>query len=137
MKFTWKSVTTILSALMLSAAALAADVSPNGTWKWSTPNRRGGSDLEQAVKLELKDGQLTGTLLGGHTPMGDRPDVAISDGSYKDGEIKFTVTREFNGRSFSMKYDGKLEGDTIKGTIERGMRNGESRKSDWIATRAK
>lgn len=137
MKLHSKLIAALCGALFLAVAAFAADASPTGTWAWTSPGRGGGAGFEQKVKLELKDGQLTGTLLGGQTPMGERPDVPIADASYKDGEVKFTVTREFNDRKFTMKYEGKLDGDTIKGTIERPSRDGEVRKSDWVATRAK
>ena len=46
-------------------------------------------------------------------------------------------SREFNGNKRTSKYEGKLEGDTIKGTVERPNRDGAVQKSDWVATRAK
>ena len=137
MKSTWKILTASVAALLISVAAYAADASPAGTWKWTLPGRGDRPGFEQKLQLDLKDGQLTGKLLGGQTPMGERPDVPITDASFKDGEVKFTISREFNGRSFTMKYDGKVEGDTIKGSVERPSRDGESRKSDWVATREK
>jgi hypothetical protein len=132
-----KLFAAMFAALFVTAVAFAADASPAGTWKWTQPGRNGGPGFEQTLKLELKDGQLTGTSVGFHGPMGDIPDAAISDASFKDGEIKFNVTREFNGRTMTSKYDGKLDGDTIKGTIERAGRDGEVRKNDWVATRSK
>jgi hypothetical protein len=137
MKLTGKLFAAPLAALVLTVSAFAADASPAGTWKWTQPGRNGGPGREQTLKLEVNDGKLTGTLLGGQTPMGEIPDVAISDASFKDGEVKFTVAREFNGRSFTSKYDGKLDGDTIKGSVESTGRNGEPRKNDWTATRSK
>ena len=44
----------------------------------------------------------------------------------------------FNDTKFVIKYAGKLEGDAIKGTIERpGRDGGAATKTDWTATRAK
>ena len=123
-------------ALALNALSLAADASPTGTWKW-TSQGRDGQTYEQSVKLEYKDGHLTGSIMPMTTPMGEMPEVAISDASFSDGVVKFTVTREFNGRSFSSKYHGKLEGDSIKGEVERPGRDGEVRKNDWNASRVK
>jgi hypothetical protein len=137
MKFTSKYFAAFIAALFVSVAAFAADASPAGTWKWTSPGRGGNPGVEQTLKLDVKDGQLTGTVLKTQTPMGEMPDVAITDASFKDGEIKFSVTRDFNGRSFTSKYDGKLDGDTIKGTVERPGRDGEVRKNDWVATRSK
>jgi hypothetical protein len=111
---------------LIPILALAAD--PAGTWKWSFPGRD-GQPREVTLKLELKDGQLTGSLSGfrGETP--------ISDASFKDGQIAFSVVREFNGNKVETKYQGKLDGDTIKGSSEGPNRDGQVTKRDWTATR--
>ena len=114
------------AAGLLTATALAAD--PTGTWKWtvSTPN----GDLETTLTLALKDGALTGTYSNSFG------NTAISNTSLKDAAIAFDVQREFDGNKFILKYQGKLDGDTIKGTIEvPGMDGGEPRKVDWNAKR--
>lgn len=111
---------------LLTVATFAADIS--GSWKWTAPGRNGS--METTAKLELKDGALTGTVSG---RMGDSP---IGNASFKDDHVAFTVTREFNGNQFVIKYEGKLEGDTITGTIERpGRDGGAPTKVDWKATR--
>lgn len=112
---------------LFAATAFAAD--PAGTWKWtvSTPN----GDLETTLTLALQDGALTGTYSNSFG------DTAISKASLKDDAIAFEVQREFDGNKFVLKFQGKLEGDTIKGTIEvPGMDGGEPRKLDWNAQRA-
>ena len=116
-----------LAASVLTVAAFAADLS--GNWKWTAQGRNG--PMEATAKLTLsKDGTLSGTVSG---RMGDAP---IGDASFKDGEIAFSVKREFNGTSFVIKYEGKLEGDTITGTIERPNRDGGApTKVEWKATR--
>lgn len=119
----------LLAAVALGLAAIttfAAD--PTGTWRWTvtTPN----GDLETNLKLVLKDGALTGTYSNSFG------DTAISNASLKDDAIAFEVQREFDGNKFVLKYQGKLAGDTIKGTIEvPGMDGGEPRKIDWTARR--
>lgn len=70
-------------------------------------------------------------------PQGAIPDVATGDASYKDGLVKFSVTREWNGNKRTTRYEGKLEGDTIKGSTERTNREGALQKTEWVATRAK
>ena len=60
----------------------------------------------------------------------------IEDGTYKDGEVAFKVTRERNGQKFVIKYKGKVSGDTIKGKSEFD-RDGETMSRDWEAKRAK
>lgn len=123
-----------LAAASLTLAAVAGD--PTGTWKWTTEGRNGQS-FESTLKLELKDGQLAGTMLGRQGGQFTIPDVAIGDASFKDDAVAFTITREFNGNKMVVKYSGKLEGDIIKGTTERTNRDGQAVKRDWTATRAK
>ena len=50
--------------------------------------------------------------------------------------LAFEVVRELGGGKFVVKYHGKLEGDTIKGTLEAPRPNGgEPMKLDWNAKR--
>lgn len=124
---------TVVAACVMTAVAAAADIT--GNWKWSQQGRNGSQDY--TAKFALKDGKLTGTVMmpgfGGGEPMA----VEISDGSVKDGDVTFSIVREFNGNKFATKYEGKLDGDTIKGSSERPGRNGGApMKSDWSATRA-
>jgi len=138
MKSSLKLLTAFCAACLLSVAAFAAEASPVGTWKWNQPGRDGGPGFDQTLKLDFKDGLLTGTLLGGPGPGGGQmPDVAIADASFKDGAVAFTVTREFNGNKRTTKYAGKLEGDTLTGSTERTGRDGTLQKREWVATRAK
>jgi hypothetical protein len=138
MKSLWKFCAAILAAGFVSATALAADASPTGTWKWMQPGRDGGQATERKIQLELKDGKLTGKMLGFEGPQGQIPDAPISDGSFKDGTVAFSIVRDFGGNSFTIKYQGKLEGDAIKGTSEfPGFNGGEPTKRDWNPTRVK
>ena len=123
------------AAVLLSAAAFAAD--PTGTWKWTQPGRGDRPAIDQTLKLELKAGELTGTVLSYEGPMGKIPDTAIGDATFKDDAVAFTVTREFNGNKRVSKYEAKLDGDTLKGSIERPGRDGGVQKNEWTATRAK
>ncbi len=111
----------------LAVAALAAD--PSGTWKWITPSPNG--DISTTLKLESKGGKLVGAY---SNQFGD---AMISNASFKDDVLAFEVVREFNGEKFVVKYHGKLEGDTIKGTLEAPGGEGEGPlKLDWNAKRA-
>lgn len=112
-------------------SVLAADEShdPTGTWKWSVT--RNNQTREATLKLKLEGDKLTGAMLGRNNQ-----ETAIEDASYKDGEVAFKVTREFNGQKFSQKFKGKVSGDTIKGKIE-SERDGQTRSRDWEAKREK
>ena len=118
-----------MAACIVTLTAWAAD--PSGVWTWSVQGRD-GQNFESTLKLEHKDGKLTGTLSG---RMGDAPIVA---GEMKeDGTVTFAVEREFNGNKFVVKYAGKLEGDKIDGVSEFQNMSGETMKRDWHAKRAK
>ena len=134
-----KFLAAIVAACFITASAFAADASPAGTWKWTAPGRGGNPGFERTLVLDLKDGKLTGTLKGTTGGQFEIPDAAISNASFKDGAMAFQVELDFNGNKFVTKYEGKLAGDEIKGTIERPGR-GEGAapiKSEWLAKRSK
>lgn len=128
MKTSRKLLAAIFASCFIALAAFAGD--PNGTWKWSTEGRD-GQTVESTLKLELKDGKLTGTITGrgGETP--------ISDATFKDDSIAFAVVRERNGNKFVSKYSGKLNGDAITGSSEITRGDGEVMKREWNAKRSK
>jgi len=112
--------------LLMSAAATAAqDASPAGKWKWSV--ERNGETFESKLELKLDGDKLTGALTGR-----DGKETPIAEASFKDGEVKFQVTRERDGQSFVMKFSGKVAADTITGKIETGERS-----RDWKDERVK
>ncbi len=126
MKILPKLAAAFLAASAFTLSAFAADIS--GHWKWTTQGRNGPQEVTST--LTLKDGALTGSVSG---RMGDAP---IGDATFKDGQVAFTVTREFNGNKIVVKYQGKFEGDTIIGTIVRPGRDGDGPLTlEWKATR--
>lgn len=132
-------VAFLLGFVGLIGFAQAADKNdPTGTWTWET--KRKGKDgnevtLKQTLKLELKDGKLTGTLSGGAGKGGGK-ETKIEDGKFEKGEISFTITREFGNNKLVTKYNGKLADDMIKGTIVTDIM-GKENKIDWEAKRSK
>jgi hypothetical protein len=114
----------------LSVACVSAAEKPNaaGTWKWSYTNQD-GQTRETTLKLKQEGEKLTGVVIGR-----DGAETAIANGKIKDAEVSFTVTRERNGQQVTMKYQGKLSKDTIKGTTE-FERDGQSRTREWEAKR--
>lgn len=127
-----KSILFVLLSLVtlgLASAATAAE-DPTGTWKWSAPGRN-QQTREVSVTLKLEGDKLTGTL-----PGRDGKEVAIEEGSFKDDQVSFSVTREREGRKFVQKFSGKVSGDTIKGKIEFGG-EGKTNSRDWEAKRSK
>jgi hypothetical protein len=119
----------IIGSLFAVAAAFAADpADPTGTWKWSTSSPNG--EIPTTLKLESKNGKIAGTY---SNQFGD---TAISNASLQGDVIRFDVVRDLGGKKYVVKYHGKIEGDTIKGTIEApGRDGGEAIKLDWNAKR--
>jgi hypothetical protein len=115
----------LLIVLGVGTPALAAD--PTGTWKWTV--ERNGQTFEPTLKLKLEGSSLTGTITGRQS------DTPIEEGKFVDDVVSFKVTREFNGNKIVMAYEGKLSGDTIKGTTK-FARDGETQSRDWEAKRA-
>jgi hypothetical protein len=110
------------------ASAPGASRDPTGTWAWSTKSPTG--EIPTTLKLELKKGKIAGVYSNqfGNT--------AISNASLQDDVIRFDVERDLGGNKYVVKYQGKVEGDTIKGIIEApGHDGGEPLKLDWNAKR--
>src|SRR5262249_11788011 len=116
-------------AVAATAAAFAADpADPTGTWKWSTASPTG--DIPTTLTLEWKNGKIAGSYSNQYG------DTAISNASVQEGVILFEVIRNLSGRKYVVKYQGRIEGDTIKGTIESpGHDGGKALKLDWNAKR--
>lgn len=127
-----------LLACFLTAAAFAADSSPSGTWKWNV-GRAGAPAVEQTLKLDFNNGKLTGTMMGSQGGQFQFPDTPISEASFQQGVIRFSVTREAGGTKVTTKYQGTLEGDGIKGTSERPNLQGGGAPvtREWDAKRVK
>ncbi len=116
------------SALFLGVEARAADAT--GTWTWNFTNQN-GDKIELTLKLKQDGEKLTGTLKrqGGQ-------ETEIKDGKVTGSDVSFNVVREIGGESRTIKYAGKLDGDTIKGHSEIEI-NGETQKRDFEAKREK
>jgi hypothetical protein len=102
---------------------------PTGTWKWTVTFN--DQTRDQTVKLKADGEKLTGTMMGRNNQ-----ETPIEEGTFKNGEVSFKVTRERNGQKFTTKYMGKVDGDTIKGKQEFD-RDGKSQSRDWEAKREK
>ncbi len=117
-------------ATFINVARAEDKATPAGTWKWSVT--RNNNTIETTLKLKLDGDKLSGTISGRNNT-----ETAIEDASFKDGEVAFAVTREFNGNKRTTKYKGKVDGDTIKGKTEFKDRDGKDQSRDWEAKRDK
>jgi len=138
-KHLFTSLLTLASAslaLSLVVLAQAADkkADPNGTWTWTVPARGGGEARKSTLKLKAEGDKLTGKVSMPGRQGAQAREVDIEEGKIKGDEISFKVVREFNNNKITQKYNGKIEGDTLKGKVEFD-RNGEAQSRDWEAKR--
>jgi len=119
-------VVALVAAIGLVSALRGAE-DPTGTWKFTA--MIGKKSQDATLKLKVEGDKLTGTL-------GGNREAEISNGTFKDGKVTFSVVREQKGEKLTQKYVGTVSGDTIKGTIET-ERGGKSRSTDWEAKRQK
>jgi hypothetical protein len=120
------AVCVALSGLAAADDKKAGD--PTGTWKWTVEFN--GQTRDMTLKLKFDGDKLTGSM-----PGRDGQETKIEDGTFKDGEVKFKVTRERNGQKFTTKYTAKVSGDTLKGKAE-SERGGQTQTREFEAKRA-
>jgi hypothetical protein len=128
-------VTCAVIALTAVVQAQAQDSKAAGTWTWSQAGRNGGAPRVTTLKLQVNGDKLTGKITTPGRQGAEPVTVDIADGKIKGDDVSFTVTREFNNNKMTMKYNGKVSGDAIKGKVE-SERNGEPQTRDWEAKRA-
>jgi hypothetical protein len=105
----------------------AAD--PTGAWKWGLAGQK-GSAQEMILRLKLDGGKLTGGIVGR-----DGRETPVEDAAYRGGEVSFRGIA-LSDKEFTMKYTGRVSGDTIKG--ERKVEvNGKTVTFEWEAKRVK
>ena len=93
-------------------SAVAKDADVSGAWTW-TQVRPDGEKVTVTLTLKQTGERLTGTFHG------KGPDSDLSDGSVRGGEVRFATVREIDGHRVTLKYDGKLEGDVLRGHVAR------------------
>ena len=88
-------------AILLSVAAVAADIS--GRWKaeFSTPD---GTQRVNTFSFKVDGGKLTGTVAG------TQDETPIQNAKITGDEISFTAERPFG----TFTYSGKVSGNEIK-----------------------
>jgi hypothetical protein len=124
-----KRMAAVICVLAVAGLARADDKpNPTGTWKYTAEVN--GQSIEVTIKLKLEGDKLTGTV--------SVPDVEskIEDGKYKDGEASFRANFDVGGNKFSIKYKGKIKGDSFKGKREI-ERDGQTTTLEFDAKRSK
>ncbi len=115
----------------------AKKIDPSGVWKWQRDGNNGTVHL--SVKLKMEEDKLTGTFQSkwpeGTAFPGANDPVPIEEGKIDGDKVSFQVTRKFNENEFVVKFNGKIEGDSITGKQEMNFGNG-GQEFDWNPKRS-
>lgn len=90
-----------------SATTQPAAGGVSGTYTWEQPGG-GGNTMTTTLTLKQEGDKLTGTISG------RGGDTSIEDGTVEGNNIKFTVTREWQGNKMTMQYSGTVSGSDLK-----------------------
>lgn len=118
----------LVGILTIAGAALAAGI--DGKWYAERKMERDGQafTIKQTFDLKSAGNKLTGTVT---VAFGDSEprSMEIKDGKLEGNKFSFTTVASFNGNEFKSKYEGALDGDTLKGTTMRegGQGGGQPR----------
>jgi hypothetical protein len=140
------ALTLALTSLTLRATAGddQSTADPTGTWKVTVSSTNTQAHpAGQTLKLKLDGGTLTGTLsyyssptVNGKTRVSELP---ITEAKLQGSNISFNFTHPpaaGNGPNATYSYQGKISGDTIKGTFTMEWM-GQTRARGWEAKRLK
>ena len=96
-----------------------------GAWKWRSPDGAAVVDYELTLlqTFQMLDGQA---LVGGQPGR-------LKGGRMRGDQIRLMLTAEAGGRTLRHEFSGRVDGDTIRGTV-RLSGGGEL---EWKATRVK
>ena len=106
-----------LALFLVASAALAGGI--DGKWKSERKVGKKGEEAIYGLLLDLKSNgsKLTGTV-SVLTPMTAR-DFPIEDGKLDGNQFSFSSSLETSHGVITTYYRGTLEGDTLKGTMQR------------------
>ena len=111
---------TLVLLLVAGIAVFAADI--DGKWKSEIqrPARNGGNaaTITMLFTLKANGANLTGTVDISGGPRGDHQ-VTISDGKVDGNKYSFTVVNPTPNGPVTTKYEGTVEGNSLKGTTTR------------------
>jgi hypothetical protein len=121
----------ILALATHSFAEDKKDSPIDGTWRWTykTPE---GQSAEVAVKLKAEGEKLSGVFVSR-----EGKEEPITEGTFKDNQLAFTVVRTVREEKMTFKYSGKLDKDTITGKIDFVREGQPPRPREWEAKRVK
>jgi hypothetical protein len=140
-------LTTALLILAVTGPTVCAGepaANPTGTWKVTVSSTNTQArPTAQTLKLKLDGGTLTGTFSYNSSPTVNGKarvsELPITEAKLQGNEISFNFTHPpaaGNGPNATNSYQGKISGDTIKGTFTTEWM-GQTRTRGWEAERVK
>ena len=117
-------LSAVACALVMSVSALAQS-NPAGEWD-VTMNTPGGPQNFKAV-FKVDGEKLTGEIKRGNAPQG-----LPAQGTIKGADIQFTYNVKYQDNDLAITMTGKLDGDSMKGTVSFGG----FAEDEWSAKRA-
>lgn len=124
---------SVVASCLTTGALFAADApaKPNvtGTWIWTTPGRD-GQTRERSITLKQEGNKLTGSM----PSFREGEPTPISEGRVEGDQLMFKVVRETQRGNFTSEYKGKIEGETIKGTMSATMGD-RTVDREWVVKR--
>jgi hypothetical protein len=119
-----KAILSAALVLGVCGAAVAAEANPVGTWKCEYEI---GGQKRTATLVIKKDGDKhVGTM-----SWPDQKDTMVKDLTLKDGNLTFSVVRQFMDNKITVEYKLTLDGDKLKG---KGAAEFGGEKSEWDIT---
>ena len=107
----------------------AEKVEAVGTWKCEY--KIGDTKRESTLTITKDGDKFAGTMT-----WPDQKDAKLKDVKLKDGELTFSVVRDFMDNKIDIEYKLKIDGDKIKGTGAADF-NGTKQEFDIDAKREK
>jgi hypothetical protein len=104
----------VVAAQPAPGARPADEPAVEGTWRWSWTDQ-GGTEHKRALKLRKEGGKLVGSVSAD-----DGEDRPAKEVRLEGKTLRVLSTRERDGETVEVVYEGKVEGDSIEGTVTFG-----------------
>lgn len=124
MKKVFNAALVVFAAMVIFAGGAAAQ-SKTVAGEWDGAFETPGGDRPFKLVLKVEGEKLTGTA---KRSTGDVP----IQGTVKGKEIAFSYTISYNGNDLTMTFTGKIDGDSMNGTVSFGG----NADAPWAAKRA-
>ena len=105
----------------------------SGTWSWALPGRGSAAGGAITLVVSYRDGRITGSATV--TGRNGAADPSLTDLSFDNDRLVFSLVRDIQGSRIASRYSGRLDGNVIVGTVEVPGRGGQMVRRQWEARR--